>query len=175
MCLYPRISRCAWGKFSRSSRMAGSVSTKSPMAPPRMTRMRGFMDISDLGFRIAEFGDSGLEIRNPNSQIRNIARAPRARSVPRGALRPLIEAAEHSLALPALRAVPGDGTRIGVILRLLLLIVGRAAASAKEEKCGGEDSNSGIHHRPMKQQISSLGRSRDRRVRRGRRWPVNRE
>src|SRR5213078_281783 len=40
MCLAPRISRWALGKRSRSSFIAGSVRTKSPMAPPRITRMR---------------------------------------------------------------------------------------------------------------------------------------
>src|SRR5256714_445950 len=40
MGLEPRISRCASGKRSRSSLTAGNVRTKSPMAPPRMTRIR---------------------------------------------------------------------------------------------------------------------------------------
>src|ERR1051326_6348237 len=40
MCLRPRISRCARGNRSRRSLIAGSVRTKSPIAPPRMTRMR---------------------------------------------------------------------------------------------------------------------------------------
>src|SRR3954465_15650927 len=43
MCLYPMISRCAPGKFSRTSWIAGRVRMKSPIAPPRMTRIRGFM------------------------------------------------------------------------------------------------------------------------------------
>src|SRR3954447_14934060 len=40
MCLYPRISKCAEGKPSRSNLIAGRVRTKSPIAPPRITRMR---------------------------------------------------------------------------------------------------------------------------------------
>src|SRR4051812_37004496 len=40
ICLWPRISSRAPEKPSRNSLIAGSVRTKSPMAPPRMTRIR---------------------------------------------------------------------------------------------------------------------------------------
>src|SRR6059058_5512733 len=40
ICLAPRISRWACGNASRSSFIAGKVRTKSPIAPPRMTRIR---------------------------------------------------------------------------------------------------------------------------------------
>src|SRR6266513_1885764 len=40
MCLYPGISISAFGYASRNAARAGRVRMKSPIAPPRTTRMR---------------------------------------------------------------------------------------------------------------------------------------
>src|SRR5438067_12208464 len=54
MCLEPRISNCASGNRSRSSLIDGRVRTKSPIAPPRMTRMRFIETGRDQRSRLQE-------------------------------------------------------------------------------------------------------------------------
>ena len=78
----------------------------------------------------------------------------------------LIESAHHPLAFPRLRVVPRDGARVRILLRLLL-VTGRAACGAEDDKGGGKDSVavsygaiSAVSSPPQYRthQISSLGR-----------------
>jgi hypothetical protein len=69
-------------------------------------------------------------------------------SVAGRALGPLVEAAEHPLAFPALRAIPRDIARVGILLRLRL--VGGAASGAEDQKGGCKESGGGFHHRSIK-------------------------
>ena len=65
----------------RSMRMAGSVRTKSPMAPPRMTRMRGALALhqvcSDLG-HLAALTFEEIHVRHPRLSLQAIARVNEA-------------------------------------------------------------------------------------------------
>src|SRR3954467_8686382 len=68
ICLWPRTSRRAPEKLSRNSLIAGSVRTKSPMAPPRMTRIR-FRSVT---------GDGAGENRGAVKKNEAVGKAPPA-------------------------------------------------------------------------------------------------
>src|SRR5438128_1010431 len=87
MCLYPRISTRAPGKFSRNSRSAGKVRMKSPSAPPRMTRIRASVPGDEL------MPDGGGRLLGAGG-----------------------EAAHRPFAFPALGAIPRDVAHVVGIL-----------------------------------------------------------